>query len=73
MTKAKTQTDEILEHLQNHTGITTLQSYRKGITRLSARIYDLKQSGYNIDSAYVTVKNRYGTKCSVKKYFLVKE
>lgn len=70
MTKAKSQTNIILDHLLNEGGITTMQSYELGITRLSARIYDLKQEGYNIEDEFITVKNRYGQKVSVKKYFI---
>lgn len=70
MIQTKSQTNIILDHLLYEGGITTMQSYDMGITRLSARIYDLKQEGYNIDSEFITVKNRYGQKVSVKKYFI---
>jgi hypothetical protein len=41
-----------------------------GETRLSARIFELKKKGVNISSENISVKNRYGEKRSVKKYFI---
>lgn len=44
-----------------------------GITRLSARIWDIAHQGYPIDREYRTVKNRFGEDCSVKFYWIPKE
>ena len=41
-----------------------------GETRLSARIFELKEKGVNIQDEWLWVKNRYGEKRHVKKYFI---
>lgn len=55
-----------------HTGgITTLQAFKMyGVTRLASRIHDLRESGYEIETARVTRENRYGESCSVVRYSL---
>ena len=46
-----TQNDTVLMHLQQFGDITALQAFsRYQITRLSARIYELRQAGYCIES-----------------------
>lgn len=69
------QTEMVLEYLKEHGSITTWESYSKlFITRLSAKIYDLKHKyGYEFDEEWITKKNRYGNTCSFKKYILRKE
>lgn len=59
------------DFMKKHGGITTLQANRElGETRLSARIYELKEKGVMILDEWVHVKNRYGKPCIVKKYFI---
>lgn len=67
-----TQEQRILKHLQTHKrGITPQQAMeRYGIMRLSGRIFDLRQDGYDIKTEIVTVKNRYGETCRVAQYTL---
>lgn len=68
-----TQTQTILRHLKRYAGITTLTAYdRYGVTRLSARIWDLRAQGLQIDSVPKTVTNRYGEECHVTEYRLRK-
>lgn len=43
-----------------------------GITRLSARIYDLRADGHLINCKTVTVRNRYAQECRVARYTLVR-
>lgn len=43
-----------------------------GITRLSARIYDLREAGHIINCKTVTVRNRYSQECRVARYSLVR-
>ena len=65
------QKKQILKHLKTHRGITTLDAFdRYGITRLSGRIFELRQDGYMIQSVDREVKNRYGDKCRVVEYRL---
>ena len=69
----KTQKQMVLNYLKNHVGITSLTAIEKfGITRLSAVIFELKEEGNNILSLPKDVKNRYGQKCRVAEYRLVK-
>lgn len=70
-----TQNEMILEYLNEFGSITTYESYAElFITRLSARIWDLKHKyGCEFDEEWVTKKNRYGKTCSFKKYILKKE
>ena len=44
-----------------------------GVTRLSGRIHDLRQKGYDIESETIESENRYGDKVRYYKYFLKKD
>jgi hypothetical protein len=67
-----TQTQRILEYLNEYKQITPLEAMRDlGIYRLASRIYDLKEQGYNIHTEMVDVKNRYGSTTKVASYRLV--
>ena len=67
-----TQCTQVLKHMKYFGGITSLEAINKyGITRLSARIADLKDSGITIYDEWITVTNRYGKKCRVKEYRVV--
>ncbi|HIQ90735.1 MAG TPA: helix-turn-helix domain-containing protein [Candidatus Coprosoma intestinipullorum] len=67
----KTQAERVLEYIKRFGSITTLEAFRDlGVTRLSARIFELRNKGLNIDSTSVTSKNRYGETCTYAKYFL---
>ena len=68
-----TQNEKVLRHLKEIGSITSWEAIREyGITRLSAKIYDLRKQGYDIDSERVTAKNRFGESCTFAKYFLKK-
>ena len=70
----RTQADRVLAYIRTFGSITTLEAFRDlGVTRLSARIFELRDKGLNIDSTNVTSKNRYGESCTYAKYFLRKE
>lgn len=69
-----TQEDRVLMHLQNNKSLTSMEAFNKyGITRLSAKIFDLRRKGYNIASVGKEVKNRYGDTCHVAEYILMKD
>lgn len=57
----KTQNEIILQYLQEHGRITTFDAFRHGITRLSARIYDLRKEGKVITNERVNYKTKDGT------------
>lgn len=70
--KRLTQDERILRHLQDYGSITSwcaIEEY--GITRLSAKIYNLKADGYKIEGEMVKDTNRYGESVSYKRYELV--
>lgn len=69
-----TQCEKILHFMETHKrGITPLQAMDHfGCMRLSGRIHDLREMGYTISSDLVEVRNRYGEKCRVSQYRLVK-
>lgn len=69
-----TQAQQILEHLQMYNGITSMESFQKyGITRLSARIYELRCDGHNIRSENITVPTRTGSSATIARYSLIKK
>ena len=71
---AKSQNDEILKHLKTHRGITSADAFSKyGITRLSARIYDLRDRGFKIINCNREAVDRRGKKTKFVEYRLVKE
>lgn len=54
MISKKSQTDEILNYLQAGNVLTPLEAMRKfNCLRLGARIYDLRQKGYVINSLII--------------------
>lgn len=64
-----TQTQELLEYLQTYGSITPLEALAKlGIYRLSARIFDLRKEGHNIETSLVDEKDRRGRRCRVSVY-----
>lgn len=69
---SRSQNQKILEHLQASGSITSLQSFDLyGITRLSARIFDLRSAGHNIKSDNVKVQTRMGEATHVARYTLI--
>ena len=61
----------VYDFIKEHGSITTQQANKElGDTRLSARIFELKEKGVNIQDEWLWVKNRYGEKRHVKKYFI---
>lgn len=74
MNKPKSQNDEILHHLQTHNGITSFEAFTLyGITRISARIYDLRDRGYKIVNCNHETVDRRGKKTKFVEYRLVKD
>ena len=65
------QLDRVIAYMIDFGSITTLQAITDlGETRLSARIFELQDKGVNISSSWEEVKNRYGEKRRVKRYFI---
>lgn len=69
--KKTIQKQRILEYMDKHGGITSLDAqYELGVARLASRICDLRKAGYDIVTEWITVRDRYGNDCRVKLYRL---
>ena len=69
-----TQENQILNHLKQHKFITSweaIQEYR--ITRLSARIYELREKGYQIVTKNITENGKTFAEYSLISTTLLKE
>lgn len=67
----KTQEELVLEYLQEYKEITSWEAFmRFGITRISAKIFNLRKMGYDISTNYLTKKNRYGVTVTYGVYRL---
>lgn len=65
------QNERVLEYIREYGGITQFEATtRLGVSRLASRICDLRKRGHAITGKTVCVKNRWGEKCSVKRYSL---
>lgn len=63
----------ILKHLRRFKYISSFKAIELyGITRLSARIYNLRQDGYDIRTKFSYATNRYGNLVRYADYYLVK-
>ena len=61
----------ILMYLHDQGSITPMDALREfGCMRLAARISDLKERGYQIESVMECNRNRYGEKIRYTRYFL---
>lgn len=66
-----TQEDMVLNHLRQYKTITSLEAIQEyGITRLSAKIYNLRHLGYLITNDWTSGTNRWGKKVNWVKYTL---
>ena len=65
------QTEQVLMYIKQFGSITSLQAFKDlGCTRLSARIADLKEAGYEFECTRKTSRNRFGEKVSFTEYKL---
>ena len=64
------QATDIIEFIRDHGSITTKQATDIGVYRLSARVFDIRAFGINVEKEMVTVKNRKGEDCRVARYFI---
>ena len=70
----KTQMSMIREHLRTKGTITSMEAIKLyGCTRLSAKIFNLKQAGWEIDSLPTPGTNRYGETTVFSTYRFVSE
>lgn len=67
-----TQNEQVLDYLKKHKGITSIEAINNfGITRLSARIADLRRDGHIIGAESVTYKKTDGKKTTFVRYSLL--
>ena len=65
------QTEKVLDYIQRFGSITAAEAVMDlGIYRLSARISDLRDEGYNIKSEMESGKNRFGEPTHYSRYSL---
>ena len=61
-----TQCEQVLKHMKEHGSISSIEAFFDyGITRLSARIWELRNNGYEIETDMMKVKSEKGV---VKHY-----
>lgn len=69
-----TQTERVKQYIEEFGSITSLEAFRDiGVTRLSAAIYNLRQSGVEVAGKREKTKNRYGEITSFNRYFIEPE
>lgn len=66
-----TQNEKVLAYMEEYGSITTMAAFKIGITRLSARILDLRQRGHNIHGEVIRYTAGDGTRKCYKKYSLM--
>ena len=67
-----TQTEKVKEYIDTHGSITSMEAFRDlKITRLAARISDLKQMGINIGSTTEVSVNTWGEKSRYARYYII--
>ena len=55
-----TQCERILKFIEDNGSITPMDAYGMKITRLAARVYDLRRMGIGINEETVSGRNEYG-------------
>lgn len=70
--KSRSQCTTVLRHLKTHKrGLTSMDAFMKyGITRLSGRIWDLREQGYDIETISEVKKNEEGNTVQYARYVL---
>lgn len=69
-----THCERVLEYIKQHGSITQAEAnFFFGCTRLSGRIYDLKQRGYSFGKAFEEGTNRFGEPEHHARYWITKE
>lgn len=65
-----TQVKRVKKYIDDFGSITTLEAVNDlGVLRLASRISEMRKNGYDIKDEQVAVKNRYGEKCYIKRYY----
>lgn len=71
MHKRTTQVDRVIAYMKQFGSVSTLEAFKDlGVTRLSARIFEIKQRGYKVKSEPIKAKNRFGEDVRYFRYSL---
>lgn len=63
----------VLDYIMEFGSITPIDALRDlGVTRLAAKVFELKKDGHDIDKVIETGKNRFGNRTRYARYSLVK-
>ena len=74
MSKEITQEMRVLNYMLDNGSITSWEAIKEfGITRISARIFELRKRGFFIENEWEHTTNRYGDKIKYVRYSLNKE
>ena len=66
----KTQAQRVLDYMREFGSISQYEAFfYLGVMRLASRISDLKAQGYKITSKTEAVKNRFGERVYIKRYY----
>ena len=69
-----TQKEKVMQYMKDFEKITTFEAFTDlGITRLSARIFDIANEGVKIGRKTKCVKNRYGEPVHYMEYWIESE
>ena len=67
----KSQNTDVLNHLKKYKEISPMEAFQKfRITRLAAVIYELRASGYDIETVMIETRTRYNRTCKYALYVL---
>lgn len=67
--KKTTQKDRVLDYINQFGSISSFQAYADlGVTQLGARIFELKEAGYEFAHDWETRTNRFGDEVKFKRY-----
>lgn len=68
------QTEFVHKFLQQNPVIDSRMAYRQGVTRLAARVVDLRKAGVPIESRWIEVPTRFeGHTTRIKEYYLARK
>lgn len=59
----------VLDYMEEFGSITPIDAFRDlGVTRLAAKVFELKKDGHDIDKVIETGKNRFGNRTRYARY-----
>ena len=64
----------VLDYIEEFGSITPIDAFRDlGVTRLAAKVFELKKDGHDIDKVIETSKNRFGNRTRYARYSFGKD